>query len=185
MIAAGLCLVTAALIASAACADRPDPRRTNFEIVGDHATARYDPATGKLTKVDVDQNKNGRHDTFSYWNGAQVIRIELDRDEDGRIDRWEYYDGRQQVIRLGSSSRDDQVVDTWTYPDSGGFLAKVETDTDRDGVVDRREFFATRAGATNGRVLRLAELDINRAGVPKWRLFYRPDGSLDHTERHR
>jgi hypothetical protein len=51
----------------------------------------------------------------------------------------------------GLQRADDEVEDSWTYPDEKGFLARVETDTDRDGAVDTREIFASRAGAPAGR----------------------------------
>lgn len=178
-----LTLAAAGLAVTVGCSDPPDPRRTNFQVQGDHASVKYDPGTGKLARIDVDQDKNGRIDTFSYWDGARLIRIELDRDEDGKVDRWEYYDDHKKLNRIGSSSRDDEIVDTWSYPDDRGLLARVETDTDRDGTIDKRETFEARAGAADGRVLRLVEIGINQAGIPERRLHYRPDGSLERTER--
>jgi hypothetical protein len=165
-----------------ACSAPPDPRRTNFEIVGEDTRAKYDPKTGKLQRIDTDLNKNGKMETFSYWDGARVIRIELDKDEDGRIDRWEHYNDQNKVERVGSSSKDDEFEDTWTYPDEHGFLARVETDTDRDGVVDKRELFVPRAEAADGRVLAIVELGIDASGQPARRLHYRPDGSFDKSE---
>jgi hypothetical protein len=165
-----------------ACSAPPDPRRTNFEIVGKEARAKYDPKTGKLQRIDVDQNKNGRIETFSYWDGARVHRIEIDKDEDGKIDRWEHYNDQNKLVRLGASTKDDQVEDSWTYPDDKGFLARVETDTDRDGLIDKREIFAERPDVPDGRVLAVVELGIDRSGVPERRLYYRPDGSFEKSE---
>ena len=170
------------VIATAACSAPPDPRRTNFEIVGKEATAKYDPKSGRLTKLDVDTNKNSRIDSFSYWDGPRLIRIEVDQDEDGRIDRWEHYDEQNKMTRVGSSSKDDQVEDTWTYPDANGFLARVDSDTNRDGAIDKRETFVPRADRPDGRVLQLVELDIDQAGNPGRRLYYRADGNLDRVE---
>lgn len=169
------------LVIGMACSAPPDPRRTNFEIVGKEATAKYDPKSGRLTKLDVDTNKNGRTDSFSYWDGPRLIRIEVDQDEDGRLDRWEHYDEQNKMARVGSSSKDDQIEDTWTYPDARGFLARVDTDTNRDGVVDKRETFVPRADQPDGRVLQSVELDIDQAGNPGRRLYYRPDGSFDRV----
>jgi hypothetical protein len=166
----------------ASCSAPPDPRRTNFEIRAKEGVASYDPKTGRLKRVDADVNKNGRIETFSYWDATRIIHIEIDRDEDGKIDRWEYYGDANKLQRIGSSSKDDQVVDTWTYPDASGFLAKVESDTDRDGIVDKRETFVPRPSTTDGRVLAVVELGLDRAGNPSRRLYYRPDGSFDRTE---
>jgi hypothetical protein len=165
-----------------ACDTPPDPRRTNFEIRGKEGVAKYDPKTGRLKRVDADINKNGRIETFSYWDATRVIRIEVDRDEDGKIDRWEHYDESNKMTRVGSSSKDDEVEDTWTFPDANGFLAKVETDSDRDGVVDKRETYVQKPSAPDGRVLSILELGLDPAGNPARRLYYRPDGSFDRTE---
>jgi len=163
------------------CKAPPDMRRSNFEIRAKEGYAKYDPKTGKLQRVDADKNKNGRMDTFSYWDGARVLRIEIDNDEDDKIDRWEHYDEKNVLVRIGSSSKDDQVEDTWTYPDSKGFLARVETDANRDGVIEKRETFVP-APTSVGRVLSLVELGLDAAGQPSRRLFYGPDGSFLRSE---
>ena len=164
------------------CTPPADPRRTNFEIRASEGVAKYDPKSGKLQRIDIDRNKNGRIETFSYWDGARVHRIEIDQDEDGRIDRWEHYSVQNKLERVGSSSRDDAVEDTWTYPDEKGLLARVETDTNRDGAVDKREIFVARSDAPNGRVLSVVELELDRAGHPGRRLHYRPNGEFDRSE---
>ncbi len=143
---------------------------------------QYDDKTGRLKRIEIDQNKNGRIDTWSYWDATRVHRIEVDKDEDGRIERWEHYDEHNKMIRVGSSSRDDAIEDTWTYPDDKGFLARVETDTDRDGVIDKRETFVPKPGAPDGPVLSMVELGLDKAGNASRRLYYRPDGSFDRAE---
>jgi hypothetical protein len=169
-------------LSCAACAEPPDPRRTNFEIRGKEGVAKYDPQTGRLNRVDADINKNGRIDTFSYWDAARIIRIDIDRDEDGKIDRWEHYSAENKLSRIGSSSRDDQVEDTWTHPDERGFLRFVEFDSDRDGTIDKREIYTANPAAAGDRVLSLVELELNKAGQPGRRLYYRADGSFERTE---
>ena len=170
------------LVICVGCTEPPDPRRTNFEIRGKEGVAKYDPKTGRLKRIDADANKNGRIETFSYWDATRIIRIEIDHDEDGKIDRWEHYDDTNRLTRIGSSSGDDQVEDTWAYPDSHGFLAKVETDGDRDGAIDKREIYRQNPSAPKGRVLSVVELGLDRAGNPSRRLYYRPDGSFDRSE---
>lgn len=187
MIATGRRYVALAIAASiaVACSPPPDVRRTNFEVRTKEGVAKYNPRTGKLQQLNVDTDKNGRIETFSYWEGARVHRIEIDKDEDGKIDRWEHYDAQNKLARVGSSSKDDEVEDTWTYPDERGFLARVETDTDRDGSIDKREFFVPRTDAADGRVLIMVELGLDRAGHAARRLFYKPDGSFDRAETPR
>jgi hypothetical protein len=171
------------IVALSSCDAPPDPRRTNFEIRGKEGVAKYDPKTGRLKRVDADIDKNGRIETFSYWDATRVIRVEVDRDEDGKIDRWEHYTAENTLSRVGSSSRDDQVEDTWTYPDDDGFLRRVEFDADRDGAIDKREIYAAKAGPAGERVLSVVELDFNAAtGLPGRRLYYTVDGRFDRSE---
>ena len=178
-----LSTVVIALVSTlAACSAPPDPRRTNFEVRGKEGVAKYDPKTGKLTRLEFDANKNGTFESVSYMDGTRVIRIEMDRDEDGKLDRWEYYDSNNKVERVGSSSKDDEVQDTFTYPDAGGFPARVETDSDRDGRIDKREHFVPKPGPGNDRVLAIVEYDFDQTGNPGRRLYYRTDGSFDKSE---
>jgi hypothetical protein len=173
-----MCLV---LLATAGCKEPPDPRRTNFKIEAPGIVVQYDDKTGRMKKVDMDQDKNGRFDTWSYWDATRLIKIEIDKDEDGRIERWEYFDEQRKLTKIGSSSRDDAIEDTWTYPDDKGFLARVETDTDRDGTIDKRETFVPSAGNA-GRILSMVELGLDKAGRPSQRLYYGPDGTFDRAE---
>lgn len=175
-------VVAVLLTGCISCSEPPDPRRTNFEIRGKEGVATYDPKTGRLKRIDADTNKNGRIETFSYWDATRIIRIEIDRDEDGRIDRWEHYDANNKLSRIGSSTKDDEVEDTWTYPDSNGFLAKVESDTDRDGGIDKREIYSPTPGTTGGRVLSIVELEIDKTGAAGRRIYYRPDGTFERSE---
>lgn len=181
-VAASLVLGACVLTMTSACAERPDPRRTNFEIRGNEGVAKYDPKTGRLARIDIDHNKDGRIETFSYWDGARVIRIEIDADSDGRIDRWEHYDESNRLSRVGSSTRDDGIEDTWTYPDGDGRLERVDTDLNRDGVVDKRETFTVDSAASERRVLSVVELEMGEDGRPRRRLHYAADGTFQRSE---
>ena len=160
----------------------PEPRFSNFEIRGKEGFAKYDPQSGRLKRLDIDHNKDGALDTFSYWDGPRIIRIEIDSDGDDRIDRWEHYNDANQLASVGSSRLDDGVEDTWTYPDETGRLAKVETDTNRDGTIDKRETFAHSDESSNTRVLSVVDLDIDTAGRPRLRLHYSANGTFERTE---
>lgn len=63
--------------------------------------ANYDRATGKLTEITYDQNKNGRIDTWTKMDGSRPVSSEIDTDEDGKIDHWEEYgpDGTLRIVR--------------------------------------------------------------------------------------
>jgi hypothetical protein len=168
-------------LVAAACEAPPDPRRTNFEIKKDNVSAKYDPKTGKLQKIDLDRDKNGKVETFSYWDGTRLDRIEIDSDENGTIDRWEHYENGA-MVSVGGSSLGDGVEDTWSYRDAEGLLSRVDSDTDRDGVVDKRELFVPRPGTPGGRVLSVVELEIDKSGHPARRLHYKTDGNFERVE---
>jgi len=65
----------------------------------------YDQATGKLKLLKYDSNGDGTVDTWSYMDGARVVRIEIDKDQDGKIDRWEYYDANQKLDDMQEQAR--------------------------------------------------------------------------------
>jgi len=53
--------------------------------------ASYDRATGKLTEITYDKNRNGKIDTWTKMDGSRPMSSEIDTDENGKIDRWEEY----------------------------------------------------------------------------------------------
>lgn len=177
-----LLLVIVQLTATACRSPQPDVRGTGFVVSKQGVTAEYDKTTGRLKRVDLDRDKNGRIETWSYWAGTRVERIEVDQDEDGRVDRWEHYGPNNELTRVGTSSRDDAVEDTWAYPDKRGFLFKVESDTDRDGIVDKRETFTSLPGAPDRRVLSMVELGLDKGDQASRRIYYKPDGGFDRSE---
>lgn len=178
-----LSILVITMITTGACeSPRDDARRSGFVVAKDNVRAEYDKTTGRLKRIELDRNHNGRIDTWSYWDGTRVERIDIDHDEDGRVDRWEHYGTNNVMTRVGTSSKDDAVEDTWAYPDEGGFLFKVESDTDRDGVVDKRETFIPLPGAPDRRVLSMVELGLDKAGRASRRIYYKTDGSFDRSE---
>jgi len=169
------------LCALCGCQSPPDPRGTNFIVDKGNVKAQYDSKSGHLARLEVDTNKNGKIDTWTYMDGTRVDRIEIDRDEDGRIDRWEHYtDGK--LTSVGTSTRGDGVEDEWAYQAPAGYLARIETDTDRDGKIDKWQVYDPPSGPGRPPVLRSVSLDPDPAGHPTLRLLYRPDGSFERTE---
>ena len=112
-----------ALSLSVACS-RPEPAKTvtgNAQVQG-----HYDPKTGKLVSITYDSNKNGKIDTWSYMDGARVIRIEIDKDEDGKLDRWEYYTADQKLEKVGWSRANNGKPDAWAYQGADGKIARID-----------------------------------------------------------
>jgi hypothetical protein len=147
----------AAAILAAACDRSGAEARKRIQPV-------YDPTTGKLQLLKYDSNGNGSVDTWSYMDGARVVRIEIDTDEDGKIDRWEYYDG-QKLVKVGFSRQQDGKEDAWSFAGPNGSVARIEISTRRDGKVTRTEYFEANH-------LVRAEEDTNDDGtMDKWETY--------------
>lgn len=99
--------------------------------------ANYDRATGKLTEITYDKNKNGKIDTWTKMDGSRAISSEIDTDEDGKIDRWEYYgpDGKSLVKVAWERPKPPTAADRTMKgrPDAVGFIGA-------DGEVERIEY---------------------------------------------
>jgi len=125
----------------------------------------YDKKTGKLELLKYDSNGNGVPDTFSYMDGAKVVRIEIDKDEDGKIDRWEYYGPDQKIEKIGFSRAQDGKEDAWSYSGPDGSIDRIDVSTHRDGKVNRTEHY-------KNDVLVSAEEDSDGDGqIDKWETY--------------
>ncbi|MPY86440.1 MAG: hypothetical protein GEU99_00785 [Luteitalea sp.] len=190
----------------AGCHNTPPPREARFRVEEPGVAAQYDEKTGRLRRLEVDTNKDGRVDTWSYMDGDRVEHIESDTDGDGTLDRWEYYTADHTLEKVGSSRAKDGVVDTWIYRDANqqvvrrdlstkrdgkadriefyddGQLARVESDSDGDGRVDKWETFDPPVEGSQTPVLRSVAFDPDERGRPRRRIQYHADGSFDRLE---
>lgn len=188
------------------CQNGPPSRDARFRVERAGIAAHYDESTGRLRRLDVDLDKDGRVDTWTYMDGERVERIESDTDGDGTLDRWEYYTAGNVLEKVGSSRAGDGVVDTWTYRDASGAisrrdlstkrdgkadrmefyvngrLARVESDSDGDGHVDKWEAFDPPPEEGQSPVLRSVAFDPDEHGRPRRRIQYHADGSFDRLE---
>ena len=130
--AGALFWLAGSLLASTCSSPSPD---------GGHVRTSYDTRTGRLTKIVVNAERDGKPDISSYMDGSRFIRIEIDKDEDGKIDRWEYYGADQKLEKVGLSRPNDGVADTWLFQSSDGTIARTEIATRRDGKPNRFEFY--------------------------------------------
>ena len=125
----------------------------------------YDQNTGKLQLLKYDANGNGTTDTWSYMDGAHVVRIEVDSDEDGKINRWEYYGPDEQLEKIGFSRQGDGKEDAWKFPSPGGASDRIGISTRRDGTITRTEQY-------QGDRLVSAEEDVDEDGkIDKWETY--------------
>jgi hypothetical protein len=158
-------------------------------------TPEYDKKTGRLALLKYDANGNGVVDTWSYMDGARVVRIEIDKDEDGKIDRWEYYGPDQKLAKVGFSRQNDGKEDAWSYPRPDGSIGRIEISTARDGKVTRIEHYQQNALVSaeedsdgdgrmdkweryDGARLTSVAFDTQHRGTPDRRLIYGADGSV-------
>jgi hypothetical protein len=158
-------------------------------------TPEYDKKTGRLELLKYDANGNGVVDTWSYMDGARVVRIEIDKDEDGKIDRWEYYGPDQKLVKVGFSRQNDGKEDAWSFPRPDGSIDRIEISTARDGKVTRVEHYQQGALASaeedsdgdgrmdkweryDGARLTSVAFDTQHRGTPDRRLIYGADGSV-------
>lgn len=150
----------AAALACAACAN-PDKAR-----IEKTTRPTYDKATGRLTQLTYDANKNGTIDTWTDMDGARPLRSRIDLDEDGKIDRWEYYDETGALTKVGFSRRQGTVPDAWAFSGPDGKIARVESSSTADETrIDRRETYE------QGTISR-AETDTNGDGRPdQWETY--------------
>jgi hypothetical protein len=163
----------------------------------DRVTPIYD-AGGAIARIDYDTNHDNRTDMRAYLVDGRTVRIEADGNGDDVIDRWEYYDPDGQLSRLGTSSQNDGIEDTWVT--QKGEQMRVDISTRRDGVADRHEFHergvAVRAEQDtngdgridqwqrfdNGRLRELLIDTTQSSGRPDRRLLYPENGTVQRVE---
>lgn len=181
-----LALLVIGWLATASCR-QAGPASSSIEPV-------YDKQTGKLQLLKYDSNGDGRIDTWSYMDGARVVRIDIDRDYDGKIDRWEYYGPDRKLEKVGFSRLNDGKEDAWSFANPDGTIARIDVSTRRDGKVGRVEYYehnslvrAEEDTDGDGRMdkwetydgPRLASVafDTGHRGVANRRIIYGTDGS--------
>jgi hypothetical protein len=153
----------------------------------------YNKKTGRLELLRYDSNGDGTFDTFSYMDGARILRIEIDQDGDSRIDRWEYYGADQKLTKVGFSRAKDGVEDAWSFFNAAGTLDRIEISTKRNHTIDRVEHYQNGAlvraeedsdgdgrfdkwETYDGERLTSVAFDTTRRGSPDRRLIYGADG---------
>jgi hypothetical protein len=131
----------------------------------------YDNATGRLTELTFDANRNGRIDTWTEMDGSRPLRSRIDTDEDGRVDRWEYYDAAGTLAKVGFSRKSAGKPDAWAFS-TNGRTARIEVSSVADEArIDRWEIYDLSGvpGPDGVGPLLSVEEDTNRDGRrDKW-----------------
>jgi hypothetical protein len=147
----------------------------------------YDETTGRLERLESDQDGDGEIDAVAFMDGVHIKHVEIDSDRDGRFDRWEYYvpnptgepgpgspDGRNLLDRAEErEGPDSPVIRREIYVE--GVISRIEEDTDGDQRMDKWEYYEA------GRLRRL-ELDLQGKGFPDRRFVYDAQGAMVRLE---
>jgi hypothetical protein len=167
---AQLAILTA--VAAIACADAEKERLIRTTV------PTYDSATGKLTQLTYDANRDGRVDTWTSMDGTRPLLSRIDRNEDGKIDRWEYYSDTGALVKVGFSRKDDGNVDAWAFSGSNGQVERIDlSSTGSESSIDRREYYLASHSETAQPTLVRADVDADNDGrIDRWETY--EDGAI-------
>jgi hypothetical protein len=170
------------------------------------AIAQYNPATGRLERIEFATTQNGRNNAIGIMDGTRVQRIEVDEDEDGTLDRWEFYDDNSRLEKVGFSRRGTGIIDAIAFYGKGATverieistrgdgrfnrvehyrsdsIARVEEDTNGDGRPDKWEIYVDPPDPPGPSRIETAAFDDAFRGTPNRRFVYRPDGTVLRVE---
>lgn len=102
---------------------------------------RYlDLATGKLLRIEKDQNYDGTIDVISTYQDNQLAQRSLDTNSDGKPDIWEKYTNSRMTYR--EVDRNFDGISDAFYIYHGEWLSEERHDANGDGKIDRLLFYA-------------------------------------------
>jgi hypothetical protein len=97
-------------------------------------TLHYDLASHQVARIEEDNNRDGRADTWTALRGGRVVGRRADANEDGQIDTWTFY--REGVVtRIERDASGNGFRDHIAHYESGK-LSREEKDDDGDGIPD-------------------------------------------------
>jgi hypothetical protein len=129
----------------------------------------YD-ARGIPAKALIDTNRDGKPDTFQYYQDGEIARVEQDRNHDGRIDgRTTFRGGKRQRGELDGDG--DGRFETLQRFDDPRWSMVVETDGDGDGRCEALAYYKQET-------LRRKETIDPATGLPARIEEFGPDGRI-------
>ena len=97
-------------------------------------TLHYDLATHQVARIEEDNDRDGRADTWTALSKGRVVGRRADSNEDGQIDTWTFY--RAGVVtRIERDASGNGFRDHVAHYNDGK-LAREEKDDDGDGIPD-------------------------------------------------
>jgi len=102
---------------------------------GNPEQIRYlDKSTGKLIRMEMDRDYDGKMDTWQTYTGDSLDERTLDTNGDGRVDTWERYRGGRMVERVIDRDGNGRKDAFYTFAD--GSLVEERHDRNDDGEFD-------------------------------------------------
>lgn len=93
----------------------------------------------EITVREEDHNKDGKIDTWTYYDDGKEVRVELDINGDSKVDSWVWLKDKKK-IKSECDFNGDGKVDFWAYSDdSKTYLSKF--DRNYDGKIDSIEYY--------------------------------------------
>lgn len=135
-------------------------------------TAFYD-SRGRLLRLEVDQNRDGRTDRIQHYENQVLVRGERDIDHDGRMDCTDLYEAGKLVrqVRTDAQGRTCQII----YFDGSEKIRRIEKDSSGDGKFDLFYYF-------EDGVLARSEKDTTGSGRINIRQLWAHDMPVELTE---
>jgi hypothetical protein len=147
-----------------------------YRVVAKGAYKAFYDSGGRVDRLEYDSNGDGKTDQIAYYDGADSPRrLESDTNFDGRVDRWEAYDENGRLVSVGTSQKQGDRPDVWTFRGAGGETQRVEIDSNGDGRPDRWQRW-------EGPRLVTEDVDSDSDGKPDHRLKYGPHGKVTGIE---
>ncbi len=81
----------------------------------------------KLVREERDEEGNGVPTYRALYEDGRLAKVEEDLDRDGRVDSWSYYDPKvsaETVVREERDFNRDGGVDLWSYYESGRLVRR-------------------------------------------------------------
>jgi len=130
---------------------------------------------GRLVRVEVDTNDDGKMDVFNHYQDGVALRQERDTNFDGKIDLWLTLDAEGAVTQARMDDNHDGQVDL-EEEYANGQVVRQQIDSNNDGRFDSHHNY------TNGTPV-FSQLDSNHDGrIDVW-MHYNDAGNVRRIEQ--
>jgi hypothetical protein len=98
-------------------------------------TRRHGNPWSEIRSHEKDENHDGKPDLFYTYRDGKIVKVEVDRNFDGKIDEWDFYDREGRPERIERDENYDGRPDLWYFYENGE-VKRSEQDTDFNGQPD-------------------------------------------------